>query len=454
MKNSVISLLEGMITETISIQTKDNNKIDVKEFTLKLLRDLQGQYDEDKKIYNYLNSKGGKRRIAAKTFSWLRKGNIVQTKTDVQTIWSYKGLLVLNPFLGCNYGCVYCFREDVTNGNSDWFLKGQPVRVAEDEELFKSLLQHELFIKDETIIALHSATTEPFLPSVKSSTFKLIELIHKNKLKNPILIITKYYLTEEDVSRLAYYAKDLNILLFLTYNANPPEIEPLGNKPKFKELRWKTRDILARYPEVKWLHYYRPIIEGWNDSVEQIKESLEYGAPSGISVIGGMKLIPDLHSYLKERNAPLPKGTYKENTKAMPEDLTKKIMKVHRDNNFSSIIVSDQACGISLLIGKYLGEEISNIEAIKKFDNIRDYKVCMKLCSDKQINLCSNPLKPNRKQVLFYMKEFDFPNNEFDINDNGVIIKSTSKISSEKIFALIVQLKYPVQQKISKKHSS
>jgi DNA repair photolyase len=95
---------------------------------------------------------------------------------------------------------------------------------------------------------MHTATTDPFLPQVKESTFRLLELLEQRRLTNDVMIITKYYLTREDIERLETF-RNSNILLLLTFNSNPAEIEPTGASKAFAQKRWDTLELLDEHAQ-------------------------------------------------------------------------------------------------------------------------------------------------------------------------------------------------------------
>ena len=59
----------------------------------------------------------------------------------------------------------------------EWFLKGMPIEVTTEEEIIDTLVGHPLFFTHTTQLGTHTATTDPFLPQVKESTFRLLEML-------------------------------------------------------------------------------------------------------------------------------------------------------------------------------------------------------------------------------------------------------------------------------------
>ncbi|HZU58202.1 MAG TPA: hypothetical protein VFA06_20160, partial [Actinocrinis sp.] len=116
------------------------------------------------------------RRIAnAKTLHLLREAGLYEDGEGVQPVWPHAGMLILNTMLGCSFGCVYCFRADEQQEGAEWFLSGRPTQVVDEVTVVDRLSRHPLFVPGVTQIGLHSATTEPFLPQVRESTFALLD---------------------------------------------------------------------------------------------------------------------------------------------------------------------------------------------------------------------------------------------------------------------------------------
>jgi hypothetical protein len=270
-----------------------------------------------------------RRVVSAKTLNEMKHMGLYEDLYGVEPVWPHAGMLILNPYLGCNFGCVYCFRSPEQASSTEWFLKGAPIKVTSEEEIVDTLVDHPLFFAHTTQLSTHTATTDPFLPQVKESTFRLLALLEQRRLTNDVMIITKYYLTREDIERLETF-RNSNILLLLTFNSNPAEIEPTGASRAFVQKRWDTLELLNEHAQhTLWGHYYRPIARGWNDSEEQITQALLYGEATGVSVLGGLKHIDGLDKYLEARDAPRPVGEYSTDTKTLDPQVLDRIFRIH-----------------------------------------------------------------------------------------------------------------------------
>jgi DNA repair photolyase len=105
-----------------------------------------------------------------------------------------KSSLSINTSIGCYLGCEYCVVGEI-------LTKKVPKRVSTPRETVDSLLKNNLFVPDETLLAINNKT-DPFLGYVKEDTFEIMELLKERGLKNPLMIISRLPLTKRDLSYL------------------------------------------------------------------------------------------------------------------------------------------------------------------------------------------------------------------------------------------------------------
>ena len=107
-----------------------------------------------------------------------------------------KSYYSINSYIGCTINCGYCFLAPIK------IVPMRPIKVIEEEELIKEMLNDIYFEKDKTVLSLNNRT-DPFISKeVKESTFKLLDIMEKIGLKNIVTITSKGVLTEEDAKRL------------------------------------------------------------------------------------------------------------------------------------------------------------------------------------------------------------------------------------------------------------
>lgn len=198
-----------------------------------------------------------------------------------------KSSLSVSSYVGCPMGCKYCVLSSL-----DFETKLQ--KITEENDLVKRLLSNRYFVSGFTPISINNRT-DPFLnTSVKSSTFKILELLAENKVKNPLLLITKRSLTQTELKFLD--GLNLNTHLFLSYSGLPKLVEPINDT--------LDKDFLANLKKaenIKPIHYWRPIIEGINDDEPTLEKVLRHVQPHFFcSIVSGIRLTKEVRNSLKK----------------------------------------------------------------------------------------------------------------------------------------------------------
>ncbi|MGP1408303.1 hypothetical protein [Selenomonas sp.] len=172
----------------------------------------------------------------------------------------------LNTYIGCTIDCAYCFLAPIG------IVPSVPIRVISEEDLVAEALADPLFVRGETVISLNNRT-DPFLNhQVKNSTFRLMDILERENLTNPVTITSKGMLTIEDVRRLDEYRHILPIII-VTYNGMPRLLQPIDCT-----LQEATMRHVATCQNVRLIHQFRPIIPGLNDSEETIRRTCSYAS--------------------------------------------------------------------------------------------------------------------------------------------------------------------------------
>jgi hypothetical protein len=385
-----------------------------------------------------------RRELSARTLHALRELRLYRDTDGVEPVWPHAGMLILNPILGCNFGCVYCFRADEQRESVDWFLDGTPTKVISEDAVVERLTRHPLFVPGQTQLGLHTATTEPFLPQVRESTFRLLELLDERRWHSDVMIITKHFVTDEDVARLASF-RFLRLLLFLSYNAAPAAMERMGARTGFVERKRHTVDAILANPVLSAAHYYRPIVPGWNDSEEQIADALTFGEPLGLTVVGGLKEIPGLDDASRRRHLSIPvvpKGAT--STKHFPPELLDRILRVHQQLGLRSELVGDQSCGLTVMLSRRERRAVPNVEALRMYDAVSGQPPkCMGRCLPEQMEVCGRPPAPDHATVRDLSDRMGI-DAEVEITDRGVYLLSPHRPEPSATAALAAHLRYAV----------
>lgn len=202
---------------------------------------------------------------------------------DIQAIEYLKSSISISSYTGCSIGCKYCILSSLSNHNVI-------DKLYDEQELIINLLKHKYFVRNFTPITINNRT-DPFLtPIIKKSTFKLLDYLEKENIKNPIILITKGYLNDDDINTLKKYKS--NIFVFYTYSGISELLEN-----RVKKLQIETIKKLSELNNIKLIHYWRPVIEGINTSDEVISEVSELAVKYfHASVVSGIRI----NSYLKK----------------------------------------------------------------------------------------------------------------------------------------------------------
>ena len=116
-----------------------------------------------------------------------------------------KSSISISSYNGCTINCKYCILSSLGNREN--------VRKVEDEkELVKKLLSLKLY-SPEIPISVNNQTDPLLNKEIFNSTIKILKEMEKNEVPNPILIITKGYITEEQIKQIEKI--DLNLIIHI-----------------------------------------------------------------------------------------------------------------------------------------------------------------------------------------------------------------------------------------------
>ena len=181
-----------------------------------------------------------------------------------KVIQMHDSWLVINSIVGCTNGCKYCFLQATGNNIS------KPKYLVTPEEAVQKLLTNEYYCPDIPLCLL--SNTDSFLNEKNMLYLKnLLTELALNKVKNPIVIITKCFIPDEFIDYVKEITKnDLNIVFYLSYSGLPKKYEPAINADALK-----SNFVRLHNAGIPMIHYYRPFIPD-NSSKEQIEEVLDF----------------------------------------------------------------------------------------------------------------------------------------------------------------------------------
>ncbi len=253
---------------------------------------------------------------------------------DVEYI---KSGLSVSTHLGCTLNCAYCILSSISSATS------KPLEIATVDELEKKLFDKKsLYFPGRTPLIVNNRT-DPFLPEVSASTYKILDMFIKNGVKSPVIIITKLIPPRS----LYEYAEKLNLMVFFTYGGLPPSFEPKRNINMMDE-------FCAKVPKNSRYHYLRPIIEGVNDDIDIINSIIEYASKRfRATVLTGLRIIPSVVEKLANKAAyVLREQDYDNVHKFLPDGLMENVWAIRGSKAKEYPVFRHTSCAIALHTGK------------------------------------------------------------------------------------------------------
>lgn len=282
-----------------------------------------------------------------------------------------KSYYSINSYIGCTINCGYCFLAPIK------IVPMRPIKAVEEDELIKNMLNDKYFVRDETVISLNNRT-DPFITEeVKNSTFKLLDIMEENNLKNVVTITTKALLTSDDAAKLDNY-KNIKVVIIVTYNGIPLKIQPIDRK-----IQEETIKNVSKCKNVYLLHQFRPIIPGVNDDEKTIREIVGYAKKyCNATIYQGIRVNEYIKGRLEERNYNY-EGKF--DVHKLKSKNTDDIFKQIQNEDLNYQIFDHTSCALSYLL------------------NIPDYnmhykkKECPKTC--KNYDNCHNSKLKQRRNI-------------------------------------------------------
>lgn len=183
----------------------------------------------------------------------------------------------LNPYVGCEGGCVYCYSPSVFKKkrfSDDW---GRFVRAKQN---IAEVLTRELKQKQRGTVGL-STVTDPYQPleARLGITRKCIELLTKHDFH--VSIQTKSMLVLRDSDLIVPEKFDVGVTI-TTMDRGLAKLLESGASPP--EMRARVLEEFSSRGVGTWL-FLGPIIPGVNDSEENLREVIEIAARTNSKVI-------------------------------------------------------------------------------------------------------------------------------------------------------------------------
>jgi DNA repair photolyase len=256
-----------------------------------------------------------------------------------QIVTYRKSGLSLNHIIGCPLDCGYCVRHFWGN-----FEHKTPQLLCPTSQAIELLTGHEAFRPSVTPIQIFNKATDPFLPGVKPHLFTVLRELDRRGLDNLVLIITRFRVAEADMNALEAL-RNLRVTLLFTYSGiTDTRVEPIARSAITVS---SLATACSRKRRTKVVLYWRPIVPGWNDQPDTMRNVLQAGRDADAIVFTGY--------YHKEQNAAYLRGLgvdvpYDENfnrRKVLPADLDGRVITAWRQSGIPAPLFRKTSCGVS-----------------------------------------------------------------------------------------------------------
>lgn len=265
----------------------------------------------------------------------LEKGGL-----SLETITQMKSWLNVELSSGCPYSCAYCFRHS----DGDFSIK-KPMPTAPVDEIFQQLLKHTFFIPDKTHVSVSGSKSDAFLAQNKSRTFEFLELLDKQGFKNWVTIVTKAEITRDD-ARILKNFPSITPVVFVTYSEMPSSIESIPNEQRISSMKALSE------AGVRTVLYWRPLIEGFNTSDEQIEKVLEAGEKYACAfVLSGLRATPEIKRHFESIGLQLPAENWDPEHKIISKIVKQRIFQKYEAKKCEKPLFLKSSCAVSCFEG-------------------------------------------------------------------------------------------------------
>lgn len=311
----------------------------------------------------------------------------------------------LNHIIGCPMDCAYCVRHFWGN-----FDMKQPHMLCSDEDAIELLISDERFIPNEIPIQFLHKATDPFLPSVKEHTFRVIKKLDELNFRNVVMLITRFSVTEDDLKFLNSL-QSIQPCIFITYSGiTDTNIEPIALSGMFETTvqTMKKRSLDSR---CKFVQYWRPIVKDWNDDDNTILRVLSYSDLFDAIVIKGLRHKKENDLYFTKKGIKI-NHQYGDYKKWFEHDSIQRIMNLHASCKIKTPIFTKTSCAISYVCGR----ADYNLQCLQKTD--------CRNCSEAQKKNCQSNIKNvNESNLVTALSKIGKPNIQYDIFSDHVEVE-------------------------------
>lgn len=252
-----------------------------------------------------------------------------------------KSGLSLNHVAGCPLDCAYCIRHEY----GGYGMK-IPRLLMTDEQAVEELVGHRFFTPHVTPLQLFNRATDPMLPSVKPHTLSVARRLDGLGLTNHLLIITRWRVEPADCAALNEL-RHLKVTVLVTHsNTRDERIEPVDSAVARASLR-VAYEHAQRYRVVL---YWRPIVPGLNDTVEDLGVAAELAGSAHATVFTGLFFRGQIAAYYREVGLPEPYPDVARR-KIFPAELERRVLDYFAAHAPAAALFRKTSCAVSFAHG-------------------------------------------------------------------------------------------------------
>lgn len=313
-----------------------------------------------------------------------------------------KSGLSLNHIIGCPNDCIYCVRHIFQA-----YSLRQPHAIMSDDDILRCLLKSRYFSPHVTPLQLLNRATDPFLPSVKEHTHSVLKALDSEGFRNILTLITRCSVNEEDCHRLNSL-RNLRVALFVTYSGiDDVRIERFNKSISAKSLKVAYANAL----KYRVILYWRPIIQGINDTPGQIDDVLSLGCDAHATVFTGLMYRSAIKKLFKQERIDLP-YSHIARRKILPRITESKVLNAYKERKRKiSPLFRKTSCAVSYVFG------IPDYNAHHCVGDMCD------ICPDGQREICKNNyLVPTNEEIVCCLSIIGKEKTPFHLRKDALLI--------------------------------
>lgn len=313
-----------------------------------------------------------------------------------------KSGLSLNHVIGCPLECAYCVRHLFGN-----FPMKRPHLLMSDAEAVDALTGHWAFRKNRTPLQLFNRATDPFLPGVKEHLMRTLELLDRRGLTNHVLVITRWKISHEDVERLDRLV-NLKVTVLVTWSGiQDARIEPVDSGIAEASLA-----TLAAYAKrTRSILYWRPLIAGVNDRLDDIARASELSRLANATVFTGLFHREEIREHLRQSGV---EDLYQDapRRKVLPRDLERRVLELFSGGP----LFRKTSCGVAF------------VHSVPDYNGHFGLPEICDICPASQVERCARAYEnPSREALKNVLRIAGLDHSRIEVTSGRILVEESSE---------------------------